>query len=237
MDSIDGEDMTTHPVTVSLISPQAIAYPLLIVNTPPQTEGETTAGMVTDDHGDHIYVNRHLVPMCPDSGDVDLDDIPSMSDINMTPPISPLDDNKAGHCLYENTREPPEDSTIGSPSKAGDSLYENIPEEDVQGTCYYENTRPPEEGGRTLSPSLPPRPLAGSELLEISNLEEKDDLLEDKLKPDVADLITRLMFYLRQDVARQNIKYCYDLLEKVDFVHKYINTRVHKYINTRVTIS
>ena len=240
MDSIDGDDMTTHPVTVSHIAPQTIAYPLLVVNTPPQTEGETTAdgggggGTRTDDHGDHIYVNRHLVPICPDSGDVDLDDIPSLSDINLTPPTSPTggennetSSTSAAHSLYENTREIVisdvtyyENTRDHGPasSRAGDTLYENLPDEEdgegaPKGEGYYENTG---EGGQTV-PALPPRFLDAAQLLDISNIEEEDDLLEDKLKPDVADIKKRLMFYLRQDIARQNIKFCYDLLDKVEF--------------------
>ena len=54
-------------------------------------------------------------------------------------------------------------------------------------------------------------------LLEMSNLEEQDDLLEDRLKPDVESLRRRIWFYMKQDVRRQNIKFCYDLLDSVSW--------------------
>ena len=85
MDSIDGEDMTTHPVTVSEISPQT----LIAINSPPQTAGDATLPEDVDDNGDHIYVNRHMVPMCANNGAVDLDAVPTISDINPPPPPPP----------------------------------------------------------------------------------------------------------------------------------------------------
>ena len=217
MDSIDGEDMTTHPVTVSEISPQT----LIAINSSPQTSGEATQPEDVDDNGDHIYVNRHMVPMCANNGDVDLDAVPTISDINPTPPTTP-----PGHGLYENLPEdPPVDANTTS------DLYENLPEDIPTNISNTEQTEPPpsepaesyHQPASPFSVSL----LDGEEefidpsiaLLEMSNLDEKDDLLEDKLKPDVESLRRRLWFYLRQDVRRQNIKFCYDLLDNVSLLH------------------
>ena len=217
MDSIDGEDMTTHPVTVSEISPQT----LIAINSSPQTTGEATQPEDVDDNGDHIYVNRHMVPMCANNGDVDLDAVPTISDINPTPPTTP-----PGHSLYENL---PEDPSADANTTA--DLYENLPEDISTNISNTEQTEPPpsevaesyHQPASPFSVSL----LDGEEefidpsiaLLEMSNLDEKDDLLEDKLKPDVESLRRRLWFYLRQDVRRQNIKFCYDLLDNVSLLH------------------
>ena len=213
MDSIDGEDMTTHPVTVSEISPQT----LIAISTPPQTSGEATLQGDVDDNGDHVYVNRHMVPMCPDNGDVDLDAVPTISDINPTPPTTPPD---PGFSLYENLPEeiPP----------APSDLYENLPPEDLSANqsnsaeeqqqtepVVEEYHQPASPFSVTLNDTDEDFVDPSIALLEMSNLDEADDLLEDKLKPDVESLRRRLWFYMRQDIRRQNIKFCYDLLDNV----------------------
>ena len=214
MDSIDGEDMSTHPVTVSEISPQTY----ISLNTPPQTSGEATLPADVDDMGDHIYVNRHMVPIDANTGDVDLDACPTISDINPTPPTTPP--GPAGDNLYENLPEeiPPDPN----------DLYENLPEDlSTNGPSSVVEAVVPSSEDMVEGYHSPASPFSMTlsaddeftdpsiALLEMSNLEERDDLLEDKLKPDVESLRRRLWFYLRQDVRRQNIKFCYDLLDNV----------------------
>ena len=54
-----------------------------------------------------------------------------------------------------------------------------------------------------------------SSILDISNCEEEDGLLFDQLKETVEGVERRLRFYFKQQLQMKNIKYCYDMCEKV----------------------
>ena len=239
MDSIDGEDMSTLPVTpivtsaslllTSSVPPVTSSLPVPFLDTSqdmaepslaashdiaePSLAASQDCDESMDENGDHIYVNRHLVPICLESGDVDLDAVPSDAP---TPPETPPQDNyyenlpsESGEVadLYENLPD-----SIPDPSLSGSHLDTSVsgshldPVPDLTGTSF--GMSPPNSSSFVF-----PDEAVG--LLEMSNLEERDDLLEDELKPDVAALRKRLLFYFRQDLQHQNIKYCYDMLDKV----------------------
>ena len=197
MDSIDGD---ASPVPAPLTTTNSITVPSIVPHIAPETSNqhalmspEISPNGSTAPYQDHLYEN---------------------------PPQEMTADEPQSEHIYVNRSMVPMDASNGDVDlDAVPDMTEYNPTPPNSPPQLYQNL-----GMETpvLTSSFSPELIRESDvIMEMSNIEEDDDLLVDKLKPDVDEVMRRISFYLRQDVAHKNVKFCYEMLEKV-FVFKFL---------------